>query len=283
MSESKARLKVLAGGRGDALRGAAAVEAPQEGQEGQEAQEGQGAQEGPREAVRGPLGAEAAVLVAEHLGVADALARRYRVPGHDPEDLRQVARLGLVMAAQRYREGSGHGFVPFAVPTITGTIKRHLRDQSWVVRPPRSVQELRLGVRAARERLEQDLGREPTTAELSEATGAAAGKVAEARGADSAMVGVAIEPLDGVSEPEAGGASSCVVSFTDPGFERVEERQMLAAALEGASEEDMRLIRMRFVQEMSQSEIAAELGVSQMQVSRLLRRLLDRMRRKIAA
>ena len=266
---ARARLTVLAGGRGDARRTArTAAEGP----------EGLGA--GPGAVAPG---SEAGRLVVEHLGVADALARRYRVPGHDPEDLRQVARLGLVMAAQRYREGSGHGFVPFAVPTITGTIKRHLRDQSWVVRPPRSVQELRLGVRAARERLEQDLGREPTTAELSEATGAAAGKVAEARGADSAMVGVAIEPLDAVSEPESGGPSSCVVSFTDPGFERVEERQLLAAALEGASEEDMRLIRMRFVQEMSQSEIAAELGVSQMQVSRLLRRLLDRMRRKIAA
>lgn len=255
MSESKGGLKVLEGGRGDEPSGRA----------------------------EGKMDVETGRLVMEHLGVADALARRYRVPGHDPEDLRQVARLGLVMAAQRYREGAGRGFVPFAVPTITGTIKRHLRDQSWVVRPPRAVQELRLGVRAARDRLEQDLGREPTVAELSEATGAESRKVAEATSADSAMVGVAIEPLDAVSNPEGGTPASCVVSFTEPGFERVEERQLLAAALEGATKDDMRLLRMRFVREMSQSEIAAELGVSQMQVSRLLDRLLDRMRRKAVA
>ena len=128
----------------------------------------------------GADGGAAGALVVEHLSVADALARRYRVPGHDFEDLRQVARLGLVMAAQRYREGAGHGFVQFAVPTIAGTIKRYLRDQSWVVRPPRSLQELRLGVKEARGRLVHELGREPSLAELGEATGASAEQVAEA-------------------------------------------------------------------------------------------------------
>lgn len=218
-------------------------------------------------------------LAVEHLGVADALARRYRAAGHDPEDLRQVARLGLVTAAQRYREGAGHGFVQYAVPTISGTIKHYLRDQSWAVRPPRRLQELRLGVKDARAKLSQELGREPTDAELGNELGAAEEHIAEAKSADSAMVAEHIEPLDGVGG-ETGGQ---VIAFVDPGFERVEDREIIAAALEGTTEMERRLITMRFVDEMSQSEIAAEMGVSQMQVSRLLRRLLDRMRRQVAA
>ena len=270
MNESRGQLKVLPGGLGKgapALAGAAREGAAPEG--------GAGA---------GPGGGDgrAAALVVEHLGLADALARRYRVPGHDFEDIRQVARMGLVMAAQRYREGAGHGFVQFAVPTVTGTIKRYLRDQSWVVRPPRSLQELRLGVKEARGRLVQELGREPSAAELGEATGATPEQVAEARSVDAAMVAAAIEPLDDSGESE-GERTAHLVPVVDPGFEQVEQRQLVAAALEGASEQDLRLVKLRFVDEMSQSEIAAELGVSQMQVSRLLKKLLDRMRRKMAA
>jgi RNA polymerase sigma-B factor len=224
----------------------------------------------------------AGALVVEHLGLADALARRHRVPGHDFEDLRQVARMGLVMAAQRYREGAGHGFVQFAVPTISGTIKRYLRDQSWVVRPPRSLQELRLGVREARGRLVQELGREPSLEELGAAAGCSPEQAAEARTLGAAMAAAPIESLDSSGEDDEAGTMH-VLPVVDPGFEQVEERQTVAAALEGATEYERRLVKMRFFDQMSQSEIAAELGVSQMQVSRLLRRLLDRMRRKLAA
>ncbi|AMM34321.1 RNA polymerase sigma factor, SigF-like protein [Sinomonas atrocyanea] len=266
--ESRSPLAVLAGG----LAGEpAAGRAP----EGAAREDAAGGREG---ASSGGAGA----LVVEHLGLADALARRHRVPGHDFEDIRQVARMGLVMAAQRYREGAGHGFVQFAVPTISGTIKRYLRDQSWVVRPPRSLQELRLGVKEARGRLVQELGREPSLAELGEATGASPEQVAEARSVDAAMSAAAIEPLDSSGEGE-GERTAHLVPVVEAGFEQVELRQMVACALEGASEQDRLLVKLRFVDEMSQSEIAAELGVSQMQVSRLLRRLLDRMRRKMAA
>lgn len=224
---------------------------------------------------------EPADLVLEYLGVADALARRHRAPGHDVEDLRQVARLGLVRAAQRYREDCGHGFLQYAVPTISGTIKHYLRDNSWTVRPPRRLQELRLSVRAAQGRLTQDLGREPSVAELSEATGAAEDEVAEARGVSAAMNGVEIDSLD--AGPDSDGSAGHVVPIIDAGFERVEQRELVAAALNGCSDEDLRLVKMRFVDEMSQREIAEVLGVSQMQVSRLLRGLLSRMRRKLAA
>lgn len=224
----------------------------------------------------------ASALVLEYLGVADALARRHRAPGHDLEDLRQVARLGLVRAAQRYREDGGHGFLQYAVPTISGTIKHYLRDNSWTVRPPRRLQELRLSVRAAQGNLTQDLGREPSVAELSEATGAPEDEVVEAKGVGAAMNSVEIDSLDTGLDTN-GDSAGYVVPIIDAGFERVEQRELVAAALNGCSDEDLRLVKMRFVDEMSQREIAEVLGVSQMQVSRLLRGLLSRMRRKLAA
>ncbi|MGT2461457.1 sigma factor [Sinomonas atrocyanea] len=196
--ESRSPLTVLAGGlAGEPAAGRAPQDAAREGA----AREG--AAGGPEDAAHGGA---AGALVVEHLGLADALARRYRVPGHDFEDIRQVARMGLVMAAQRYREGAGHGFVQFAVPTIAGTIKRYLRDQSWVVRPPRSLQELRLGVKEARGRLVQELGREPSLAELGEAIGASPEQVAEARSVDAAMSPAAIESLDDSSGEGEGSA-----------------------------------------------------------------------------
>jgi RNA polymerase sigma-B factor len=221
-------------------------------------------------------------LAVEYLGVADALARRFRCPGHDPDDLRQVARLGLMKAARRYRTGLGHGFVPYAVPTITGEIKRYLRDQSWIVRPPRGVQELRLKVNAARPRLAQRLGHEPSTRELSRELCVCVEDVAEAQIADASMVPDSIEHGDSPDDPEA-RRLSVVVSTEDTGYEHVESMQALNDALMDASEQDKRLLHLRFVKELTQEEIAKELGVSQMQVSRLLRRLLGRLRRRMAA
>ncbi|GHG42127.1 hypothetical protein GCM10012320_04790 [Sinomonas cellulolyticus] len=225
---------------------------------------------------------DAGKLVLEYLGVADALARRFRCAGHDAEDLRQVARLGLLKAAQRYRESRGHGFVPYAVPTITGELKRYLRDQSWVVRPPRSLQELRLKINALRPRLAQDLGHDPSTAELSSAAGVPASDVAEAQLADTAMVGQPIEHGDMSDDPQERRVM-VVLGDDDPGYERVEQLDDLAEALADASDADKRLLHLRFVEELTQDQIAQELGVSQMQVSRLLKKLLERLRQRMAA
>jgi RNA polymerase sigma-B factor len=221
-------------------------------------------------------------LAIEYLGVADALARRFRCAGHDAEDLRQVARLGLLKAAHRYREPLGHGFVPYAVPTITGELKRYLRDQSWVVRPPRALQELRLKVNALRPGLAQELGHDPTTAELSKAAGVPASDVAEAQIAESAMVGQPVEHGDSSEDPEE-RRLNVVLGAEDPGYEHVEQMHALAGAMSDATDNDKQLLDLRFVQEMTQDQIAKELGVSQMQVSRLLKRLLDRLRRRMAA
>lgn len=257
MSGSKVNLKVVDGGREDARRKREAARRKKEVTRAEEPGE----------------------LVLEYLSLADAMAHRHHVAGHDFDDIRQVARLGLVKAARQYKEGDGHGFAQYAAPTIAGTIKHYLRDQSWVVRPPRSLQELRLGVRAAGGRLAQDLGREPNVQELCEATGASPEKVAEARSVGAAMTAVAIDPLDTPGDD----GRTCVLADVEHGFERVEQHELVSIALEGLSADERRLVKLRFVDEMSQSEIAEELGVSQMQVSRLLRRLLDRMRRRLAA
>jgi RNA polymerase sigma-B factor len=220
--------------------------------------------------VPGLSDAQRAELVIRHLGLADALARRHAVRGHDVADLTQVARLGLLSAAARYVEGQGE-FVSFAVPTILGEIRHYLRDNSWVVRPPRGVQELRMRVNGARSDLEQSLGREPSLKELAEALDLTPSEVAEAAAAEAALVP---HPLGGTDEDDGGPE----VGMDDPGFGEAELRAMLDSLLRGASARERRLLHLRFVREMSQKQIAGELGVSQMQVSRLLRKLLVRLR-----
>lgn len=234
--------------------------------------------------IRAEESAEAApqpALVIEYLGLADALARRFRRTGHDQEDLRQVARLGLVKAAQRYREGYGPGFVQYAVPTITGELKRYIRDQSWTVRPPRSLQDLRLKVNALRGQLTQENGRDPSAAELSEAGGISTAQVAEAQLASAAMAGVPIDGGDASEDPSDSRRINAVVGAEEPGYEHVEEMDVLSCALADATKYEKTLLYLRFFRGMTQEEIAQTLGVSQMQVSRLLARLLDRLRRRM--
>ncbi|WP_427019211.1 sigma-70 family RNA polymerase sigma factor (plasmid) [Pseudarthrobacter sp. P1] len=219
-------------------------------------------------------------LVLQFLRVADAISRRYRAPGCEAEDLQQVARLGLVKAARGYRESRGHGFMAYAVPTITGELKRYLRDHSWVVRPPRPIQEVRLTIRQVRPELTQRLGRDPSPAELSSAAGISVMDTAQALLAEAAMVAQQIEHNDPPERVEGRGLG-VILAEEDPGYERIDQEQSLEAALSDASEEDRRLLHLRFVQEMSQGQIALEFGVSQMQISRLLKQLLDRLGRRL--
>jgi len=229
------------------------------------------ADDGPESCCAPRLGeAERAELVIQHLGLADSLARRHAGRAHDLADLTQVARLGLLRAAARYVEGQGE-FVSFAVPTILGELRHYVRDNSWVVRPPRGLQELRMRVNGARSALEQSLGHEPTMRELAEALDLSPADVAEAVAAEAALVP---HPLGG-SDDEDGGPE---VGVDDPGFREAEVRAVLDTVLREVSESERQLLHLRFVREMSQKQIAGELGVSQMQVSRLLRKLLVRLR-----
>ncbi|AMM30798.1 RNA polymerase subunit sigma-28 [Sinomonas atrocyanea] len=233
-----------------------------------------------RERPSGAGPSEPVDLVVEYLGLADALAHRFRCPGHDPEDLCQVARLALVKAAKRYREELGHGFVPYAVASIEGEIKHYLRDQSWMVRPPRPVLDLRLQVRSVVPQLQQRLGREPTAGELAEELRVPAERILEAEVADSTMVTPTIELMDRDEGTE--GQPVSIPACEDPGFAQVDAAQAVAAALADASPADLELVRLRFGMELTQSEIARRLGTNQMHVSRCLNRLFKRLRPRVA-
>lgn len=205
-------------------------------------------------------------LVLNNIRLAEAIARRYSSVSSDPRDIRQVAMLGLVKAAKRFDPSRGFEFAAFASPTIAGEIKRYLRDTAWLVRPPRSVQELSLTAAAAVPELEQAFGREPTPAEIAQDLSRSIGEVAHALAARHAMFATPLEnAADHISGSLAGEA--------DP-FDAIERDVELHRAVQMLPARDRRLLYMRFFEGHNQREIAAELGMSQMQVSRSLSKAL---------
>lgn len=214
-------------------------------------------------------------LVQVNLPLCDALAGRYVGRGADHDDLVQVARTALLLAIDRFQSAGRGSFAAFAVPTITGELKRHFRDHCWVVRPPRQVQELRARMVGARGRLEQETGREVTAADLGAHLG-----VDERRVGECIEVTTSYRPLSLEAPAHQGAATSLGSSLAD-GDDLVGElidRLDLRQALATLSPRDRQVLTWRFEEECTQSEIARRLGVSQMQVSRIIRRLLDRTR-----
>ena len=209
------------------------------------------------------------------LDIADRAARRFHGRGIESEDLQQVARLALVKAVRGFRPGRGPCFAAYAVPTISGEIKRHFRDTGWAVRPPRRLQEARLRLVHSQEDLRRSLRREPTTRELQKALGLSAGEFEEALAAGSALratsldAGVRDEPID--------------VPDHDDAYAGVDQRDALHRALGQLGCRDMEILRLRFVEEHTQAEIGRAIGVSQMQVSRLLSATLERLRSTLLA
>lgn len=216
------------------------------------------------------------------MGLAEQIAADYRQRGIDRDDLRQVALLALVKAADRFDESRGTRFPVFASLTINGEIKRHFRDHGWSVRPPRSVQEAYLNVRRAEERLSQELGRQPTVSELSEDTGLDAERVRIGLAAHGSYRARTLDDAPGDDGP--------IRSFEPPsverGYERVDDQMDVSRLTGSLSDRDMKILRLRFWEGLTQSDIADRLGVSQVQVSRLLRSiattLRDRARRSSA-
>lgn len=206
-------------------------------------------------------------VVERHLGLADALANRYWHSGQDREDLVQVARAGLVEAARRFNPELGD-FVAFAVPTITGVIKRHFRDHGWMVRPPRQTQELVISVRQNWSAIAQEVKGEPTSADLAQRAGVPAASIREA-----------LVASDGY-RPASLTHSECFLpsSSAQEEFERCEANTIVLATLRRLLPEEQRLIRMRYFERLSQQEIAVRTGTNQMSVSRQLTRLLAKMR-----
>ncbi|KRE43556.1 sigma-70 family RNA polymerase sigma factor [Knoellia sp. Soil729] len=213
---------------------------------------------------------EAVVLT---LDLADGLAHRYQGRGIELDDLVQVARMALVKASLGYRPGMGHGFAPYASATISGELKRHFRDCGWSVRPPRRLQELRADVVAQEEQLCHELRRIPSVAELATSLDVASADVREAA---ACSAGYRAESL---SAPDAWGSTLAdhVPCPGDP-FAALETSAALGSLVAQLPERDRRILTMRFVDEMTQAEIGSRLGVSQMQVSRLLSAVLGRLR-----
>jgi RNA polymerase sigma-B factor len=218
-------------------------------------------------------------LVEDHRWLAQHCVRRFKRKGEPTEDLEQVAMVGLIKAIDRFDPHRGFAFATFAVPTILGELRRHFRDHSWSLRVPRRPKENYLAVKTAADDLHQELGRSPVIAELAERAGLSIEDTIEAFEAGSSFRGV---PFDEPSDNDGPGEDGRQFGAADPGYVRVEAHLVvpgLLAALPTARER--RIVELRFVHDMSQSRIAAELGISQVHVSRLLRMSLNIMRDRL--
>lgn len=218
-------------------------------------------------------------VVLDHLALATSIAHRYDHRGLDRQDLEQVALLGLVQAVRRYQPGRGSGFLAFAVPTITGELKRYFRDHGWAVRPPRQLQEQSLAVRSCVESLAQDLGRDPSCAEVAETLGFTVQQVEHALAVDGQYVARSMDAPVGL---DSGMSLADTLGDTCPELERVEDFETLRPVLCSLAPRERLIVRLRFVDNLTQRQIGQRIGVSQMQVSRLLSDILLRLRQAIS-
>lgn len=213
-------------------------------------------------------------LIRRFLPLARSLAKRYMHTSEPADDLVQVACMGFLAAVKRFDPDYGRSLRTFAVPTMLGELRKHFRDTGWALRVPRSLQERGATAAKALDELTAQLGRSPTPSEVAERIGASVEEVIEALEARHAYRPQSVDaPADEDDDSPAAGAR---VGAVDPGFERVELTAGLEQALRALPERERMIVALRFAEDMTQSEIASVLGISQMHVSRLLRRALDR-------
>jgi RNA polymerase sigma-B factor len=212
-------------------------------------------------------------LVEEHEWLADMVVRRFRDRGEPAEDLRQVALLGLVKAVERFDPAFGTTFSTFAVPTLLGELRRHFRDTTWSVHVTRAAKELHLKVGPVVNLLSQQLGRSPLPAEVAAALDITVDEVLEAAEAGNAYRSACLDDL-APNEASDGGTS---LGTRDRDLDLTDVRVTLAQLLSQMPPRDRRVLEMRYVEQRTQREIAAEVGLSQVHVSRLLRASLDRL------
>ena len=220
-------------------------------------------------------------LVERFMPLAKNLAGRYSGGVEPYDDLLQVASVGLVNAITRFDPDRGFTFATFAVPTILGEVRRHFRDRGWSIRVPRDLQERNLDVENALAELPTRLGRAPSVPEVAEHLGLSAEHVLEAMEAGTAHHTRSIEAAHGDNEDDEGRALAEVLGVDEPGFEAVEYGAAIAPVLKRLSDRDRRILHMRFVEDRTQSEIAEDVGVSQMHVSRILRSTLKQLRERV--
>ncbi|KAB2345207.1 SigB/SigF/SigG family RNA polymerase sigma factor [Actinomadura rudentiformis] len=217
----------------------------------------------------------------QYLPLVRGLAGRFAQRGELKEDLQQVGMVGLVKAVNRFDPGRGIPFEGYATPTILGEIKRHFRDRGWAIRPPRTIQELRNELNKARADLTQRLGRSPRVSELAEHTGRDPEEVIEAIAAGEAYQTRSFDQPAG--EEDEGLAYADLLGYEDEQLNVVEYREALKAALARLPARERRIVLLRFYGNRTQSQIAEEIGVSQMHVSRLLSRSLAQLRVEVGA
>ena len=216
-------------------------------------------------------------LVAQFMPLARQLALRY-YHGREPlEDLIQVAAVGLVKAVDRFEVRRTSAFASYAVPVMLGELRRHFRDNGWALHVPRGLQERTLSVEAEAERLQRENGRPPTPAQIAEGLGLSIEQVLEAIDAAHATDTVSLDAPRPAAEGDRDALVDAIGSV-DERLELVEYREAIAGALDALPERERLILWLRFARDQTQSQIAAQLGVSQMQVSRLLRRTIDRLR-----
>jgi RNA polymerase sigma-B factor len=219
-----------------------------------------------------------AELVGRFRPFADYLARKFAGRGESLEDLQQVASIGLLNAIDRFDQDRGVRFSTYAAATIVGELKRHFRDKGWAMRVPRRLQELAVRLNQMLPELTQQLGRSPTIPELAAELGIEPEEVVEAMDAVHAYSTASIESptgTEGLSPMETMGQE-------DPSIALIEGWATIAPAVRDLPERERRVLYFRFIRGMTQSEIAAEIGVSQMHVSRILSQTLDKLRTEVS-
>ncbi|MGW4243782.1 RNA polymerase sigma factor SigF [Nocardia sp. NPDC004722] len=219
-------------------------------------------------------------LINRCIPLADHIARKFSGRGEPFDDLTQVARVGLVHAVDRFDISRGSNFLSFAVPTIMGEVRRYFRDNTWAMRVPRRVKETHLRIGAAIDALSQQLGRSPTAKEIAAELGIDADEVTQA-----VIAGNAYQPssIDAVSVGRDTEASLLdTLGEEESQFDRVEEYVAIRPLLAGLPERERRILTMRFFESMTQTQIAQQMGISQMHVSRILSKTLARLREQSA-
>lgn len=215
-------------------------------------------------------------LVQGYLPLARHIARRFSQRGEPQEDLEQVATVGLIHAVDRFSPERGSDFLSYAVPTITGEVRRYFRDKAWSTRVPRRLKDLRLAIGSAMPQLSQDLGRAPTAGELAAHLSRSREEILEALEAANAYRSSSLDDML-VDDPSSGRLAD-VLGSADAELEQVEHRETVQPALRRLPERERTIVMLRFFGGMTQTQIAERVGVSQMHVSRLLTRTLAALR-----
>lgn len=220
-------------------------------------------------------------LVRMHMPLVEHLARRFQNRGEPLDDLLQVATIGLIKSLDRFDTERGVEFSTYATPTILGEIKRHFRDKSWAVRVPRQLQEMRLALTAANAELGQTLGRSPTIAELAAHLKTSEADVIEGLEASNAYATVSLDAPTGESSDDDSPTLADSLGGDDLNLDNVEDRASLKPLLDALPPREKRILVLRYFANLTQSQIAEEIGISQMHVSRLLARTLAQLRERL--